>query len=125
MHERFTEGWRAAAYLGSGVLADFPNSVFDVTLTLRGERFHKVCRASDLGHVLVEMCKRFPKASAYYYPEEEFGYVAEIHCHCGHEKAQNCCKHERHHRAKIRINFKEVESAPTGASTRAGSKASH
>lgn len=109
MHERFTEGWRAAAYISSGVLTDFPNSTFDVTLTLRGQRFRKVCKAADLGGVLVEMCKNFPKASAYYYPDEEYGYIAEIHCHCGHEKSQACCKSEGFHRGKVRILFKEIE----------------
>lgn len=120
MHERFTEGWRAAAYISAGVVNDFPNSTFDVTLTLRGQHFRKMCNAQDLSVVLVEMCKNFPRASAYYYPDEDYGYIAEIHCHCSREKNKGCCKSEGFHRGKVRILFKEVEYLETKQKTHAG-----
>ncbi len=116
MHERFAEGWRAATYLGSGLVNDFPNSRFEVRFYLRGQHVRRECRASEVGQVVAEMCKDFPKASVYYYPEEEEECLAEVHCHCGREKAKGCCKENGFHRAKVRILFKEVECghAPPG-----------
>lgn len=111
MHERFAEGSRAASYLGCGLAADFPNSVFEVTLYLKGQRFHRTCRASEVGSVLAEMCKTFPKATVYYSPEEDLEYLAEVHCHCGHEKTKVCCRENGFHRAKVQVNFKEVDYA--------------
>jgi hypothetical protein len=111
MHERFNEGWRAADYVASGLLTDFPNSVFEVSLIGRAHGAHRECRAHEAGAAIAELCKDFPKASVYYYPEEEYGYLAEVHCHCGHEKNPKCCKHGGGHRAKVRVTFKNVEHA--------------
>jgi hypothetical protein len=111
MHERFNDGWRAADYVASGLLTDFPNSLFEVALMGRGQCIRRVCHAHEAGAVIAEFSKSFPKASVYYYPEEEFGYLAEVHCHCGHEKSPNCCKHGGGHRTKVRITFKAVEYA--------------
>ncbi len=108
MHERFAEGWRAAGYVGSGILTDYPNSLFEVVLQSRGQIRRRICTAQELGKVIGEYCRDFPRASVYYDPEQENGLIAEVHCHCGREKSPGCCRHPSYHRATISVTFKSV-----------------
>ena len=109
MHERFAQGWRAAAYVAGGLVAEFPKSAFEVVFEYQGTITRKTCSAREVGHVLDEFCRGFPKATAYYEPEGGKQYVAEIHCHCSHEKKPGCCKHGRFHRAKVRVTLLAAE----------------
>lgn len=114
MHERFSEGWRAAGYVGAGILSDYPNSLFEVVLQSRGHIARRVCAADELGKVIGEYCKDFPCASVHYDPEEAKGVIAEVHCHCAQEKKPGCCRHPSYHRAIISVTFQAVKTRKDG-----------
>jgi hypothetical protein len=110
MHERFTEGWRAVVFVVAGLEDDYPNSTFEVRCLQRGIEAKYVRTADDIAQTLEACCKHFPHASAYYDPEEPNGRVAEIHCHCSHEKSAACCKNGGFHRTRVNVSVVEVGS---------------
>lgn len=113
MREKFAESWRAAGYVATGLITDFPNSTFEVTLLYRKDQVTQICKVGQIGRVLESLCKGFPLATVYYQPEADDEPVAMIHCHCNHEKGRGCCKNGGYHRAKVLINFKTtVDEAP-------------
>lgn len=115
MHERFREGWRAAGYVGGGLQADFRNALFKVVYTYHEKSHRRTCTSLEVGNVIEEFCRKFPQASVDYYLEGEFEYVAEVRCHCKLEKRQGCCRHGKHHRAKIHIYVLGEAKAAEGA----------
>jgi hypothetical protein len=120
MHERFREGWRAAAYVGGGFMTDFSNAMVEVIFEKGGQLFRRQCKSREVGHVVEEYCKRFPKASVHYHEADENGLVAEVHCHCGHEKGPGCCRAGHQHRAKVLLRLlptSVAEATSTGTAT--------
>ena len=109
MHEKFRESWKAAAYIASGLHSDFPNEKFMVQQYFRDRITERVCTASDAGHVIEDFCKQFPLATVYYHGESSFGFIAQVRCHCQHEKSRGCCRDGHHHRAKILVTLAPVE----------------
>lgn len=117
MHERFREGWRAAAYVGGGLQCDFRDAVVEVTYTYHEQVVHRQCHTTEVGNLIEEFCRDFPQASVYYDREGEDGCVAEVRCHCPREKANGCCRSGHHHRSKVHVTVvaTKVSSLP-GAS---------
>ena len=123
MREKFAESWRAAGYVATGLLTDFPNSSFEVTLLYHKDRVTQICKVSQIGRVLESLCKGFPMATVYYQPEADEEPVAMIHCHCQHEKGRGCCKNGGHHRAKVLISFRApIEESPVEAAAPANTQ---
>jgi hypothetical protein len=105
MHEKFRESWKGAAYVASGLHSDFPDSQVEVALHYRDKVRVRVCSTHEAGHIMEDLCKEFPMASVYYHGDSAYGFVAQIRCHCRHEKSHRCCREGRHHRAKILVTL--------------------
>lgn len=105
MYERFNDGRRAGAYVFSGILTDLPAETFQLEYRQRKQHRIHECKASELGHLLVDYCAKFPMASAYYTPESKDGVIAQIRCHCSHEGSAWCCKTGGHHHAKVLVRL--------------------
>ena len=118
MHEKFREAWKGAAYVASGLHSDFPEAMVEVALHCRDRVTKRVCKSSEAGRVMEELSQKFPMASVYYHGDSTYGFVAQIRCHCGHEKSRGCCRDSGHHRAKILVTIvpapepAEVERTP-------------
>jgi len=113
MHEKFREVWKAASYVASGLISDFPDRKLEVTYHYRDHIEQTVCSGRDVGHVIEGYCRKFPLATVYYHGTESYGLIAQIRCHCGREKSRGCCKEGRHHRAKILVSLVPVEEKAT------------
>ena len=117
MHERFAEGWRAAGYVSSGIATDFGedsihhDALIEVTLHARGKVARKVCKAHEVGKVASELCHGFPRATVYYHPDSAYGFVAQIRCHCGHEKSSGCCRANGAERATVTVVLAQDSSS--------------
>ncbi len=81
MLEKFREPDKAASYVSSGLMHDFPDATAEVIHVLRGKPRRTVCEVKDIAPVLLKMCKGFPMASVEYHPSNPYGFVAEIRCH--------------------------------------------
>lgn len=103
MHEKFAEGWRAATYVGGGLLSDFPGAMVEVSIEAGDRVERRVCRVQDAGRVIGELCRNFPRASVYYHPDSAYGFIAQVRCHCSHEKAPGCCRAQGHERARVLV----------------------
>ncbi len=116
MHEKFRESWKGAAYIASGLHSDLPDGELEVTLYARGKLESRICSTREVGHVMEELCSKFPMATVYYHDDATMDCLAQIRCHCGHEKSRGCCKEGHHHRAKVtvmRVAVKErADSTP-------------
>jgi len=112
MHEKFREAWKGAAYVASGLHSDFPDAEVEISLHYRNKVSQRVCPVREAGHVMEEFSRRFPMATVYYMGQEGDGFVAQIRCHCGHEKSRGCCRDGDHHRAKVLVTLvPKVEDA--------------
>lgn len=109
MHERFREGWRAAAYVGGGLQCDFHDAMVEVTYTYHDQSIRRLCHTTEVGNVIEEFCKDFPQATVCYDREAYSGYIAEVRCHCPQEKAQGCCRNGHHHRAKVHVSIVKTQ----------------
>jgi hypothetical protein len=105
MHEKFREAWKGAAYVASGLHSDFPDVNLELTMYSRDKVIKRVCTPNEVGHVMEELCKQFPMASVYYHGDSAYGFVAQIRCHCRHEKSRGCCRDGGHHRAKLMVTL--------------------
>lgn len=109
MHEKFREAWKAASYVASGLISDFPDKKLEVTYMFRGRSETTRCSAKEVGPVIEVYCRKFPKATVYYHGSGGYEVAAEIRCHCSHEKSKGCCKDGHQHRAKILVSVASVE----------------
>ena len=109
MHEKFREAWKAAGYIASGLSGDFPDQQMEVAFHFRGNVDKTRCAVKDVGHVIELYCRKFPMATVYYHGKTSIGFVAELRCHCGHEKSRGCCKDGGHHRAKVLVSLVPTE----------------
>ena len=105
MHEKFREAWKGAAYIASGLHGDFPESDVEIALHCRDKVIRRTCSVREAGHIMEEMCRQFPMASVYYHGDSAYGFVAQIRCHCSHEKSRGCCREGHHHRAKVLVTL--------------------
>ena len=105
MHEKFRESWKAAGYVASGLKSDFPGSMLEVAFHYRDRVEQTVCTAKDVGHVIERYCQKFPMATVYYHGVGGYECVAQLRCHCGHEKSRGCCRDGNHHRAKVLVTL--------------------
>jgi len=120
MHERFTSGLRAAAYVGSGLQTDLGDVMVEVSFHHRDRVVRRVCSTRDAGNVVGDFCKDFPKATVYYHTDSAYGFVAQVRCHCEQEKTPGCCKHGGHHRAHVLVVRLPVEAGATAGSASGG-----
>lgn len=81
MHERFSESARAASYVTTGLMADYPDATAEVIQVVKNKPRHATCETREIGPVLESMCKSFPMASVDYHPDNPYGFVAEIRCY--------------------------------------------
>lgn len=105
MHEKFREAWKGAAYVASGLHSDFPDARMEITFHYRDRIVRRACSAREAGHVMEEFCRKFPMASVYYHGDSAYGFIAQLRCHCSHEKSRGCCRDGGHHRAKILVTL--------------------
>lgn len=110
MHEKFREAWKGAAYVASGLHGDFPEAEVEIVLQIRDKTQRRVCAVREAGHVMEELCRTFPMASVYYHGDSAYGFVAQIRCHCAHEKSRGCCRDGHHHRAKLLVTLLPSEA---------------
>jgi len=111
MHEKFREAWKAAGYIASGLSSEFPNSNMEVSFHFRDTIQETVCPVKEVGLVIERYCRRFPMATVYYHGMEAEGFLAQLRCHCGHEKSKGCCREGNHHRAKILVTLAPAEKS--------------
>ena len=81
MVEKFREADKAANYVTTGLMHDFPEATVEVIQVFKNRSRRATCATKDVGAILQRMCKRFPMASVEYHPENPYGFVAEIRCH--------------------------------------------
>lgn len=94
LHAKFATPDKAASYVGSGLAVLFPNQPVEVVFHFANTRIrHAVCKTHELGHVLEQLCRRFPNASVDYHPENTDGFLAEIRCRCPEHAFGTCCSH--------------------------------
>lgn len=101
MTERFRAPERAASYLCTGLIHDFPDSEAEIIFLSSAKSRRVQCEVKKIGHVLEDFCKDFPKCSVDYFPQNVYGVVAEIRCHGDrqHErKKTHGLKEDRRHR---------------------------
>ena len=115
MHEKFREAWKAAGYIAAGLNNDFPGSKMEVAFHYRDAIDQTVCPVKEAGVVIERYCRKFPMATVYYHGTSAYGFVAQLRCHCGHEKSKGCCREGNHHRAKILVTLVPAEE-PAGIS---------
>jgi len=103
MREKFREGWRASGYVTDALRIDHPDATVEFVHEKRGVALRHRGNLHDIHRLLDQALVGFPKASVYYHADSSPGYIAQLRCHCSHEKGRTCCKHNGHHRAKVYI----------------------
>lgn len=115
MHEKFADSLRAATFVASGIHTDFPQSTLEITLESPQGGIRRECPSEKIGPLLGDLCARFPRASVYYHPKSAYGFVAQIRCHCGTEKAPGCCRANGRDRAWVLVTLKPAPDADRNA----------
>lgn len=117
MHEKFREAWKAAGYVASGLVSDFPGGNVEVAFHYRDQVEQTVCPVGEAGRIIERYSLKFPMATVYYHGTSAYGFVAQLRCHCSREKSRGCCRDGHHHRAKILVTLvpADDEAAIPGA----------
>lgn len=89
-------------------MGDFPGREMEISYQYRDHVEQTVCHVRDAGRVIEQYCKKFPLATVYYHGSEGYEFLAQVRCHCGHEKSRGCCRDGNHHRAKILVSLVPV-----------------
>ncbi|HIJ65470.1 MAG TPA: hypothetical protein HPP77_05905 [Candidatus Hydrogenedentes bacterium] len=103
LHEQFSTIAKAAGYLGSGFICDFPNQAVEITFRAKGRTRTRVCKANEVSLYAERFCRDFPRATVYYRPDDPDGCVAEIHCHCEIGVRKQCCDHTSNGRPRLTL----------------------
>ena len=118
MREKFRESDKAASYVSSGLLSQFPSATAEVIHVARSRPHRVTCEIRELGPVLQRMCRSFPMAAVEYHPDNAYGFVAEIQCHGESNKGSFRARKPDRERVVIlltRINGKDVIVGSTPA----------
>ncbi len=78
MTESFREPGKAASYVSSGLSHDFPDATVEIIRVARRGRKQRSCETKDIDQVLKEMCRGFGPSQVDYYPNNAYGFVAQI-----------------------------------------------
>lgn len=105
-HERFEDIRKAASYVGSGLVDMPPETIIQLRYESRTLTRFWEGKASEAGHRIEILGRKFLRASVYYHPENEDGFVAEVHCHCRRNSRSTCCKNEED-RPRILVSVKK------------------
>ena len=106
MREKFRDADKAASYLSTGLIKDFPDAVAEVIHVVRNRPKRTTCEVSEIGPVLQAMCKDFPMASVDYHPQNPYGFVAEVKSHG--EKSQSAFTKHKRDRSRIIVLLTRV-----------------
>ena len=104
MHEKFTDGSRAASYVVSGLVSAFPDANAEVVQLVRNHSRSVSCKVKDIGPILQKMCSRFPAATVDYHPDNEYGFVAEIRAH-GEQSRKSAFRKPKSRRSRVLTDF--------------------
>ncbi len=118
MREKFRESDKAASYVSSGLLSQFPSATAEVIHVTRNRPRRVTCEIREIGPVLQRMCRHFPMTAVEYHPDNAYGFVAEIECHG--ERAKGPFRARKPNRERIvilltRIDGKDVIVGSTPA----------
>ena len=113
MHQKFNDPMKAACYIGMGLGNDVPNdAVVEVTFRA-GPKIHtQVCPIAGVVRVMEPDCRKFPRASVHYYPDDRKGVLAELFCHCEEDMKRRCCDHSEG-RPRIVVKLSDAAFTPT------------
>lgn len=104
MHERFNDPVRAATYVCSGLIADYPEEEVEITAVHGAKKRTRTCTPGEAGHILELFCTRYPRVTVHFTPDDEDGTVAKMWCHCEKGSHLKCCDHSRQGRPRITVS---------------------
>lgn len=81
MYEKFDHPSKAIAFLVTGLRKDFTDAEAEVSFFHHGRVRKRTIDIPHIAPVLEQYCKKFPKVTVEYRPDNPYGYVAEIQCH--------------------------------------------
>lgn len=108
MLEKFREADKAASYVSTGLMHDFPDATAEVIRVFRNRPRRKQCAVKEIAPILLAMCKGFPMASVEYHPDNPYGFVAEIRCH-GEQGRSTVFRRHKDDRPRVLVLLTQIE----------------
>ena len=118
MHEKFNDPVKAVCYVTTGLFDDYPKGAVEIIYLSGSKTRRQTCATREAGHHLQVFCRKFPRASVYYYPENADGIVAEMRCHCEVHIKKHCCRHGKD-RPRVMLRLVDVPATDEAVETSA------